>query len=194
MGISPTLYNYAVDKATRSNIPLSQVISECANGYHRCNLQGASKHHMSVLSTIDHEPIPPLTDYFWIPTTLPLTTEDEEEDVEMVLGPGDTRQLSLFCLAGGANEDEEGENEERDTMSSDRHSNVSPFEEELTRTTEPGEESQEAKQTAIEEDDSIRRIGFGILIDWMMSMEEPTFVSMHGDLILQATSWDFEKG
>ena len=75
MGISPTLYNYAVDEATRSNIPLSQVISERANGYHKCNPRGAAKHHLSVLSTMNHETFNPLMGYYWIPTTLPLVTE-----------------------------------------------------------------------------------------------------------------------
>ena len=52
-GLSPTLYNYAVDKAEHSNIPLTQVISECANGYHDCRPRGFAAyqrsmcHHMS---------------------------------------------------------------------------------------------------------------------------------------------------
>ena len=52
-GLSPTLYNYSVDKAKHSNIPLTQVISECANGHHDCRPRGfaayqrAMCHHMS---------------------------------------------------------------------------------------------------------------------------------------------------
>ena len=133
-----------------------------------------------------------------VETVLPLITEieeEEDEDAEATMRLGESRQLSLFCLAGG-NMYKEGEDEEDevecDTL--DPNPTASPIQGEHIGDTETMEEYQGISEASKEETELTRRSGFAILIKYFRKRGERAFAHMRYWVLKRGpTLWEFER-
>ena len=129
---------------------------------------------------------------------VPLITEieeEEDEDAEATMRLGESRQLSLFCLAGG-NMYKEGEDEEDevecDTL--DPNPTASPIKGEHIGDTENMEGYQVISEASKEETELTRRSGFAILIKYFRKRVERAFAHMRYWVLNRGpTLWKFEK-
>ena len=133
-----------------------------------------------------------------VETVLPLITEieeEEDEDAEATMRLGESRQLSLFCLAGG-NMYKEGEDEEDevecDTL--DPNPTASPIQGEHIGDTENMEGYQVISEASKEETELTRRSGFATLIKYFRKRGERAFAHMRYWVLNRGpTLWEFRK-